>query len=48
MKLFEKLFCKHKYVERYRTEHYDGGKLPDYIRITLICSECGKIKQIKI
>ena len=51
-----KKFCCHDWEERYRANIYintpyvvdKNKKVPDDIRVTLICKKCGKIKQIKL
>lgn len=49
-KLIEKWSCKHKWKIHHNTEVYDTeiAKTPTKLRQTLICQECGKIKQINL
>lgn len=46
-RLFEKLCCKHEWELMCDTKHIDefGGR---YTRRTLVCVNCGKIKQIEL
>lgn len=48
--MFEKWFCKHKWEIHHTTNIYDTykDKWPHAQRQTLICKECGEIKQIKL
>jgi hypothetical protein len=48
-KLIEKWTCKHKWKVHYEVSVRDSGRdLPHTVRQTLICTECGKIKRIKL
>jgi hypothetical protein len=53
-RLIDKYFCLHEWVEKYKeTETYTKGekceeKTYTETRVTLICSKCGKIKQITL
>lgn len=50
-KLFEKWFCKHKWVthakKSYRITNAFSGSDYGETEEVIICSECGKIKRIK-
>ena len=49
-KLIEKLSCNHKW-EIHNTTNIRDTEMPDIpteVRQTLICKECGKIKQINL
>lgn len=49
MKLFEKLFCKHKWKLHAEVSILYRDTKDVYMeRQTLICEICGKIKQIKL
>lgn len=49
-KIFEKWFCKHKWKVHYTMEIYNSGgsPIPSKVRQTIICENCGKIKQINL
>lgn len=56
MKIFEKLFCKHKWKshsKQAREEHhrisptFEYVKTREYTLEVLICEHCGKIKKIE-
>lgn len=53
-RIIEKYFCLHQWFERYKIEetYTKGEKCEEKTfietRVTLICSKCGKIKQITL
>lgn len=48
-KLLEKWSCKHKWQIHHKANIYGSGyDMPTEIRHTLICENCGKIKQISL
>jgi len=48
-KLIEKWSCKHKWELHRTSKIYDDiPDMPTAVRQTLICKECGKIKQINL
>lgn len=49
-RMIDKWFCLHTWVEYAKTHEYIGPKrdAPAFINQTLICSKCGKIKQIQL
>lgn len=55
MKLFNKIFCCHDWVEKERKNYsnyifYSKGcePKPDYINILYVCKKCGKFKTITL
>lgn len=58
MKMFQKLFCPHKWIVHAKQKYEEtnsspsihGGRVTDKISFTrevLICEKCGKIKKIE-
>ena len=55
MKLFDKIFCCHEWMEKERIEHSDYitysfncHPKADYVNILYVCKKCGKFKTIKL
>lgn len=51
IKLINKWACSHKWKLHQRMSSYNNGdttKTPVYVKDTLICESCGKIKKIKL
>lgn len=49
-RMFDKWFCLHTWDihDEARVYQFESDKSPITIRKTLICSKCGKIKQIQL
>ncbi len=49
-RIFEKLACKHKWEVHFRQKTFESeyAKMPHTIVDTLICTECGKIKRVRV
>lgn len=46
----KQFFCNHNWEEKYRVNifEYPSSKYSCKVNITLICTKCGKIKQINV